>query len=55
MPYMHSASLNAGPHGRSEAENRGSVQRAPSVPVPGGETPAGEAEDGGTPRADKTR
>lgn len=42
-----------GPHFRSETENRGTVQRASSVPVPGRETPAGQAEDGGTARADK--
>lgn len=45
--------LYPGPHCRSEAENRGTVQRAPSVPVPGRETPAGQAEDGGTAGADK--
>lgn len=45
--------LNAGAHCRSEAENWGTVQRAPPVPVPGRETPAGEAEDGGASGADK--
>jgi len=45
--------VNAGAHCRSEAENRGTVQRAPPVPVPGRETSAGEAEDGGASGADK--
>lgn len=49
----YSLVLYPGPHCRSEAENRGTVQRASPVPVPGRETPAGQAEDGGTARADK--
>ena len=41
-----------GAHGRPEAAHRGPVQRPAPVPVPGGEAAAGEAEDGGAPRAD---
>lgn len=45
-------SLTPGPHGRSEAAHRGPVQRPAPVPVPGGKTPPGEAEDGGAQGAD---